>query len=125
VNSPAGTTTIWGQRAQSLKSVSPPGTRQMAGGAARRSGGDSASRCGCCEATSAAVLALSSAMRASSFACAGRVAAAIGDASEIRPCRGCSGEVRCCYQCVPQRVYRVYLTYVFLKNNKNGRNKIW
>ena len=36
VKSPAGITTIWGQRAQSLKAGRAPGTRQMAGGAERR-----------------------------------------------------------------------------------------
>src|SRR5579863_9056023 len=65
VNSPAGITTICGQSAQSLNAATAPGTFQMTGGAAKRSSGDRAASRVRADATSAAVSALSAAIRAS------------------------------------------------------------
>src|SRR5437660_6624359 len=83
VNSPAGTTTICGQKAHSLNAVSAPGTRQIAGGAARRCCGGSASSGARADATRAAVLALRSAIRASSFDPAGRASPCVAGARAI------------------------------------------
>src|ERR1700730_10605682 len=83
VNSPAGITTIRGQPAQSLNSVRAPGTLQMAGGAERRCCGERASRRARADATSAAVLALSSAIRASSLGWAGRASAWAGGTTAV------------------------------------------
>src|SRR4051794_35770748 len=62
VNSPAGTTTICGQSAQSLNSVKAPETFQIAGGAERRCSADSVLRVARPDATSSAVWSLSSAI---------------------------------------------------------------